>query len=291
MESADNVNLFFYVFIIPTFDCHFKTSITMSNSDIPIELKLKAYPYDLAADETQEYYVKVHTQSTPLTQDDLARAVARRLGAEPALAQSFNEVFMEEINWAVGRGYCVSTDSFYVKPVARGTLTHEQLTLPIDHSRVKVYACYSQGPCMAQVMADTHLSLFCQPAPTGPYPTGMFNPLSTGDNPLPLVAGGMAVLIGERLKIVGTHPSVGIRLISVEHPDLAFTISPLQISPNRPKRLQFVLPSNMPQGHWTVEITTQYTHSKSHTIEPRTARLASPVYVEAACVDDGAGDM
>lgn len=64
-ESADNVNLFFYVFIIPTFDCHFKTSITMSNSDIPIELKLKAYPYDLAADETQEYYVKVHTQSTP----------------------------------------------------------------------------------------------------------------------------------------------------------------------------------------------------------------------------------
>lgn len=274
--------LFFYVFIIPTFDCHFKTSITMSNSDIPIELKLKAYPYDLAADETQEYYVKVHTQSTPLTQDDLARAVARRLGAEPALAQSFIEVFMEELSSAIGQGYCVSTDASQLRPVAHGTLTHAQLSQPITPEQIEIRTGYRQGPLLTEVLSKARCHLFLQPATVGPYPLSLANALSTAQNPRPLRVGEMVVLTGVRLKIVGSHPDVGIRLTSEVQPDVSYLVTSQHISPNTPKRLQFVLPVDMPAGLWKVEVTTQYTPGRYLAKEPRTAALSSPVYIEAA---------
>ena len=76
------------------------------------DLNLKAYPNELTQDVDNDYTVKVNTQSTPLTLDDLAASVAARLGEEVGKVRSIIEVFMDEVASAVASGYCVSTDAF-----------------------------------------------------------------------------------------------------------------------------------------------------------------------------------
>ncbi|WP_455592974.1 DUF4469 domain-containing protein [Bacteroides sp.] len=74
----------------------------------------------------------------------------------------------------------------------------------------------------------------------------------------PLAAGDMCILTGKNLKLVGTDPSVGILLTSVANPSKTFFINPDHVSSDEPKKLQFVLPNDMEEGSWTVQVTTQY---------------------------------
>ena len=53
-----------------------------------MDLNLKAYPNELTQDVDNDYTVKVDTQSTLLTQDDLA---ARLCGGEPPIRKFINQ--------------------------------------------------------------------------------------------------------------------------------------------------------------------------------------------------------
>ena len=58
----------------------------------------------------------------------------------------------------------------------------------------------------------------------------------------------MVVLTGNGLKLVGDDPTVGITLTSVSNPDTTFFIPASRVSPNLPKKLQFVLPAGVTEG-------------------------------------------
>ena len=227
------------------------------------DLNLKAYPNELTPDVADDYTVRVNTQSTPLTQDDIARSVADRLGEEPSKVQSIIQVFTEEVAAAVASGYCVSTDAFYAQPMASGVVMEEELSGPVDRDKVKVYV---------------------QPAATGPYIAGMVSAYNSvgSDGVLtrvPMEGGQMAVVTGSGLKVVGSDPSVGVRLTSVSEPSTTFLIPASQISPNTPKKLQFVLPAGVTEGEWTVEVTTQFATGGHTTKTPRTFKLERPITI------------
>ena len=90
--------------------------------------------------------------------------------------------------------------------------------------------------------------------------------------------GQMAVITGSGLKVVGTDPSVGVRLTSVSEPSTTFLIPASQISPNTPKKLQFVLPAGVTEGEWTVEVTTQFA-TGGHTTKTRAPLNWRPITI------------
>ena len=262
------------------------------------DLNLKAYPNELTQDVDNDYTVKVNTQSTPLTLDDLAASVAARLGEEVSKVRSIIEVFMDEVASAVASGYCVSTDAFYAQPMASGVVMEHELSQPVDRERVRVYASFRQGPLVKEYLGKAKLQLFLQPAVTGPYIAGMTSAFveetAAADGvttrvPLPMEAGEMCVITGDNLKVVGSDPSVGITLIKADAPQTTFFIPPKKISPNTPKKLQFNLPVGVTEGAWLVKVTTQYAGSKYEVKEPRSFTLSTPVYVGTA-PDGGGGD-
>lgn len=253
------------------------------------DLNLKAYPNELTQDVDNDYIVKVNTQSTPLTLDDLAASVATRLGEEVSKVKGSIEVFMDEVAAAVASGYCVSTEAFYVQPMASGVVMEHELSQPVDRTRIRVYASFREGPLVKEYLAKAKLQLFLQPAVTGPYIAGMTSAFTqesaSADGiitrvPLPMEAGEMCVITGNNLKVVGSDPTVGITLTKADNPDTSFFIPPQKIAPNMPKKLQFNLPAGVTEGAWLVKVTTQYAGSSGTlTKEPRTFELERPVYV------------
>ena len=255
----------------------------MAQLKYALDLNLKAYPNELTPDVDNDYTVKVHTQSTPLTQEDIAASVADRLGEEPARVKSIIEIFMEEVSLAVASGYCVSADAFYARPVASGVVTDDELSQAVDREQVKVYASFRQGPAMEAALQKAKLHYFLQPAATGPYIAGMTSAFTDA-------GGEMAVLTGNGLKLVGDDPSVGITLTSVSDPDTSFFIPPVKVSPNTPKKLQFSLPAGVTEGEWTVQVTTQYSSGSTLTKEPRTFTLPHPIVVGEVTEPGGSDD-
>lgn len=263
----------------------------MAQNQFSMDLNLKAYPNQLTPDVDDDYTVKVDTQSTPLNLDDIARATAQRLGEEEVKVKAALQVGMEVIAQAVASGFCVSTPLCYAQPMATGVVMEHELSQPVDRDKVRVYASFRQGTAVTEALAQAKLQLFLQPAATGPYIAGMtsaFYSEQTGTGgavtrvPLPMEAGGMAVITGNGLKVVGTDPTVGVTLTSVDNPGTSYFIPASRISPNTPKKLQFVLPAGVTEGAWTVKVTTQYSGSQFFTKEPRTFTLPRPIYVGIA---------
>lgn len=263
----------------------------MAQNQFSMDLNLKAYPNQLTPDVDDDYTVRVDTQSTPLDLDDIARATAQRLGEEITKVRSALQVGMEVMAQAVASGFCVSTPLCYAQPMATGVVMEHELSQPVDRDKVRVYASFRQGSAVTEALAQAKLQLFLQPAATGPYIAGMtsafFNEQTGAGGavtrvPLPMEAGDMAVITGNGLKVVGTDPSVGVTLTSVDDPQKTFFIPAAKISPNTPKKLQFSLPAGITEGAWTVKVTTQYSGSQYLTKQPRSFTLPRPVYVGIA---------
>ena len=182
----------------------------MAQLKYTLDLNLKAYPNELTPDVDNDYTVKVHTQSTPLTQDDIADSVAERLAEEPAKVRSILNIFFEEVGLAVASGYCVSTDAFYARPVATGVVLESELSQPVDRDEVRVYASFRQGPAVTEALQRAKLQYFLQPAATGPYIAGMTSALVDAQTktPVPLAASEMVVLTGNA---DGQRPEAGGR--------------------------------------------------------------------------------
>lgn len=252
----------------------------MAKVDLTMDLNLKAYPNELTPDVETDYTVRVDTQTQSLNLDDLAEMAAARVGCEESVARSVAQVLMEEAARAVASGFCVSTPLCYVQPMASGVLMEEELSQPVDRERIKVYGSFRQGPALREAIAKARLKLYLQPASTGPYIAGMTSAMQQpGGETVPMHPGEMAVVTGNRLKVTGTDPEVGIRLTSVAEPDKTYLIPAARIAPNTPKRLQFVLPADMPEGEWTVSVATQYSGSQNFTKEPRSFTLGRAVYI------------
>lgn len=267
----------------------------MKTRNYKMDLALMAYPNELTPDIDTDYIVKVNTQSQSLTLEEIAADVAARSGKfEASEVKSLFEMGFEAMAQAVASGYCISTPLCYVRPMASGVVMEEELSLPIDREKVKVYASFSQGSAMKEAMAQAHITLFTQPAVTGPYIAGMTSTAYTdaaATTRAPMAAGKMAVITGEGLKVVGTDPSVGITLTSVSTPSKSFAIAPGDISPNTAKKLQFVLPAGITDGDWRVKVTTQYSKGgKVLTKTPRTFELPRPITIgdsgDGGIVDD-----
>lgn len=253
------------------------------------ELDLKAYPNELTPDIDTDYIVKVNTKDQSLTDDDIASDVAILSGKySKSEVKHLFDLQAQAIAAAAANGYNIATQLCYVQPIASGVVMEEELSAPVDRTKVRAYASLRPGAALKQAMANTKLNLFMQPAATGPHIAGMTSAEyadAEATTRAPMGASGMAAISGEGMKLVGGHPSVGITLTSVATPSKSFFIPAAKVSPNTPKKLQFVLPAGITEGQWMVKVTTQYSNGATMTKEPRTFELKRPIYI--GIVPDG----
>lgn len=247
------------------------------------ELDLKAYLNELTPDIDTDYTVKVNTKEQTLTDDDIASDVALLSGkyTKSEIKHLF-DLQAQAVATAVASGYNIATQLCYVQPMASGVIMEEELSAPVDRKKVKVYASLRPGTALKQAMEQTKLTLFLQPAAVGPHIAGMVSAEFTDDEATtraPMGGGTMVTITGDGLKVVGTKGTAGITLTSVADPSKEFFIPASRISPNMPKKLQFVLPAGITEGQWTVKVTTQFAGGGYQTKEPRTFELKRPIYI------------
>lgn len=230
--------------------------------------------------------MKVNTKEQTLTDDDIAADVALLSGKyNKSEIRHLFDLQAQAVAAAAASGYNIATQLCYVQPMASGVIMEEELSAPVDREKVKVYASLRPGTALKQAMEQTKLTLFMQPAATGPHIAGMVSAEyadADATTRAPMGASGMAVITGNGLKLVGKDASVGITLTSVASPSKSFFIPASRVSPNTPKKLQFVLPAGITEGQWTVKVTTQFSTSTYHTKEPRTFELQRPIYIGVA---------
>lgn len=257
----------------------------MANSTFTKTLSLMAYENNLTKDIPDDYTLRVKTQAKSLDVAAIAREVAQQQGKyqEDEITLILNKA-CEIIADAVASGYIVNLPIALIQPTASGVVMKSELSQAPDREKIKVNASFSAGKLLREAMAEARLELFTQPAPVGPMLNGAVSTRSVTNaegvaTRAPLEAGDMCVLTGRNLKLVGDDASVGILLTSVDSPSTTFFITPDRVSPNEPKRLQFVLPADMTEGAWEVKVTTQYSQGKVTVATPRSYVMDAPLVI------------
>ena len=77
----------------------------------------------------------------------------------------------------------------------------------------------------------------------------------------------MVLLKGLRMAVKGEDSSVGVYFTSLEDEGVEVHIPASKIFPNKPKRLQFMLPQEVGKGEWKVRVVTQSGANRIHTMK------------------------
>jgi predicted histone-like DNA-binding protein len=81
-----------------------------------------------------------------------------------------------------------------------------------------------------------------------------------------LTPGGSVRLSGQKMKIEGNDPNVGLKLLHVET-QTVHSVPMSSIPVNKAKEIVFVVPQGLPDGHWQVRIITQFSGSTGRALK------------------------
>jgi hypothetical protein len=100
----------------------------------------------------------------------------------------------------------------------------------------------------------------------------------TGEVNVCLTRGGMVHIYGNKIKITGADPTVGLKLTQSTG-GTVWAIPATAIGINDPSRVSFVVPADLTPDEYTLSLVTQYSGSKDLK-NPRTVTLEYPLTVD-----------
>jgi hypothetical protein len=104
--------------------------------------------------------------------------------------------------------------------------------------------------------------------------------VATGKANEVLTPGGMANIKGNKIKIAGDSPDIGLFLTNQDTAE-AVAVPMTAIGANDPSKIAFVIPATLVAGNYLLSIVTQYTGSSGRFLnEPRTITLNYVLAVE-----------
>jgi hypothetical protein len=224
-------------------------------------MKATAHVNELTKEETDNFYLIPNLSDTYHTDDILNRLKKKEIATENVNGKAFVEVFLRECAAAVSEGHNVVTGLFHATIGINGTVYAKDLGHHVPAGQIDTHMNFVQGEYAREALKDLTISVAEQPAPTGPVIQSVTNPI-TG-LPDTLNAGAMALLQGMRLAVRGTAAKAGEIGVYFTAADgsVEVRIPANHISPNMPKKLQFVLPAGVTPGKWRVKVATQFTQS------------------------------
>jgi hypothetical protein len=220
-------------------------------------VKAIAHLNGLTKEVTNDYYLRPNLLGT-LREDDIIRRLKKKeIATENVNGKAFMQVFLRECAEAVGEGYNVVTGLFHATIGINGVVYTQDLGRHVPAGQVNARMNFTQGEYAREKLKDLTVSVSEQPAPTGPVIQAVTNPV-TG-LPDTLNTGAMTLLQGLRIAVRGEEDmadDIGVYFTSIDGA-VEVNIPAGQLSPNTPKKVQFVLPAGVTPGEWRVKVATQ----------------------------------
>jgi hypothetical protein len=224
-------------------------------------VKANAHVNELTKGVTTDFYLTPSLGDTFYTDDILNRLKKKEIATENVNGKAFVQVFHRECAEAVSEGHNVVTDLFHATIGFNGVVYAKDLGHPVPAGQVNTRMNFVQGEYAREALKDLTINVAEQPAPTGPVIQSVTNPVvGVLDT---LNTGAMVLLQGMRLAVRGTAEKIdeiGVYFTRIDGA-AEVRIPADKISPNMPKKLQFVLTPDVYPGEWRVKVATQSTHS------------------------------
>lgn len=158
-------------------------------------------------------------------------------------------------------GWRINDELFDAMVQARG-LTYNGEWDPLVNS---LYINFQQGKELREALKDVEV-VVAGKRQMPFYISGCLDQ-ATGRTDFVATAGRCFTLTGKNIKVLGTHPSVGITLTNEEGE--CIRIAEGCMVGNWPSKLRFIIPEDMPEGEYELRITTQSSSGKYLLKAPR----------------------
>jgi hypothetical protein len=224
-------------------------------------IKAVAHLNELTKDVTTDYYLLPNILGTLYDDDIIQRLKKKEIATENVNGKAFIQLFHRECAEAVNEGYNVVTGLFRATIGFSGVVYAKDLGHHVSADQVNTRISLTQGEYAREAMKDLTISVAEQPAPTGPVVQAVTNPVV--GLPDTLNAGAMVLIQGMRIAVKGEkakEDEIGVYFTSADGAT-GVRIPAIQLSPNTPTKLQFVLPAGVVPGEWKVKVVTQATQN------------------------------
>lgn len=212
------------------------------------------------------YYITVEQSSSPITPPDahlfrvlpsntanLQRIIDEMMKESSSVPREVVEIVLKNERMTMKRllmsGWRINDELFDAMVQARG-LTYNGEWDPQVNS---LYVNFQQGKELREALKDVEVVVAGKRQKPF-YISGCWDQ-ATGRTDFVATAGRCFTLTGKNLKVLGTHPSVGITLTNEAGECIRIGEECMVV--NWPSKLRFIIPEDMPAGEYELRVTTQ----------------------------------
>lgn len=238
-----------------------------NNSTICLQIKDNAITSQDPTDKLFEVFPK-----GILSQEAIIEEIVETLGGD---SHYIKRVLLKEkqiIKRALIMGQYVSNELFSAKILCRG-LVYDGRWNPQVNS---LYVNFQQSKELREALDNLSIRVIGEKQESR-YISSCRS-LSAERDEGQLIAGDSVVISGKNIKVVGSHPSVGIELIHENGNNIRIVEGKIVV--NRPSKLIVLLPDNLEEGTYTLMITTQYSRGSALLKNPRIIKKVIDVITE-----------
>jgi hypothetical protein len=226
---------------------------------------IKAYLYkNYLTKNPNDYMARVSSERS-VTVKDICASAASRGGADISAAAMEHGVnlFLKEMSYQLCDGYSVNTGYFTAGVEINGVFDSPTETFnPEKHS---VYFKFNQGDLLRKEIPTISVDVLGV-AETGVF-IGQVTDVKTGSVNDLLTPNRNLIIVGDRLKLAGTNPDVGVYFID-QDTGVATKVDPTDVVTNNPSELIIVIPT-LSGRKYKVEVKTQFSSGSTLLKEPR----------------------
>lgn len=222
----------------------------MANNEIKYTLNVQLADNTVTVDNKDDKIAVL----VPAGSADFQRVVSEIMAVNPGLEREMVEAVMNLENRVVKKllltGFRVNTGLYNAVAQPTGVVENKAW----DKAKNSLYVSFTQGADLREAISATTVNIIGEKGDAMYIAGGQ--DIATRASGFTATAGRNFTLTGARLKVTGTDPSVGITLTSST--GVVTEITEDMWAVNEPSKLIFLIPAGLPDGEYTLRVTTQY---------------------------------
>lgn len=254
----------------------------MATNDIKYRLNAQLADNTVTTDNTEDKILTLVSAGTADRQRIVSEIMEINPGLERETVAAVLDLEKRVVQKLLLTGYRVNNGLYNAVAQFKGTV----LNNAFDPARNTVYVSFTQGKDLREAIEATTVEIVGEKG-SSMYVAGGEDTATRAPG-FTATAGRNYTLTGQRIKVAGTDPSVGITLTSAD--DEVTRITDDMIAVNDPSRLIFLIPAGLADGEYTLTVTTQWNNSQSLLKTPRSVTQKLYIGVPPEQPGDGSGD-
>lgn len=222
----------------------------MATTDIKYTLNAQLADNTVTTDNKDDKILTLVSAGTADKQRLISEIMEINPGLERETVEAVINLEQRVLKKLILTGYRVNTGLFSAVAQFTGTVENNAF----DPERNSVYVSLTQGKELREAIQATTVNIVGEKG-SAMYVAGGTDTATRAPG-FTATAGRNYTLTGQRIKIAGTDPSVGITLTDAEGEVTRITDD--MIALNEPSRLIFLIPAGLADGAYTLTVTTQY---------------------------------